>query len=158
MIALKLLGSFFMLLTGIGAAISTARFERQRITVLSAWGELISYVRGQIDGFLLPIDEILRRADHDLIRGCMCTKEEPTPEELLEGSRLYLTPEAHRLIASFVREVGRSNREEQVRRCDYYVDGLEHVRTHLSKDLPSRIRGQGILLMTMALAVTILMW
>lgn len=155
---IKLIGSVFLLSAGALAAHTTAGYEKQRLAVLDAWITLIDYIRVQIDCYLLPLSEILAEADKSLFRACMCPSPSPTPEELYQSSLLYLSPDARRLISSFVREIGKSNREEQVRRCAYYVAGLENVRSRIAEELQGRIRVGCTLSLSTAMALTILCW
>lgn len=155
---LKLFGSLCLLMAGTLAAHTCARYEKQKLSVLDAWITLIDTIREEIDCYLLPLDDILASIDRTLILDCMCAKTAPSLEDLLRSSLLYLEPEAKRLISSFVREIGKSNREEQVRRCSYYVTGLQNVRERMKGELSGKIRVGSTLSLGIAAAVTILLW
>lgn len=158
MLVLKCFGVLAILLSGALAAYTNARYEKQRLSVLDAWISLLVLLRGEIDCYLLPIDEILAKADPELIEGCMYAGNAPTPQRLLAASRIYLSTEAHRLLASFVREIGKGNREEQVRRCEYYRTGLLNIRERMAEELSSRLRVGYTLTLVSSLALAILFW
>lgn len=82
----------------------------------------------------------------------------PTPERLFSCSRIYIPPDGCRLLASFVREIGKGNREEQVRLCEHYLTGLATVRGTVAAELPSRLRVGCTLAIASSLALAILFW
>ena len=158
MLVLKLLGSFFILLAGFLAAVTLAKFERQKCSVPEAWVDLLLYIQGQIDCYLTPIDMILAATDPSILKECMCRTESPSLEELLQASAPYLNRDCMRLLSAFVREIGGSYREEQLRRCEYYIQALRKCCDKLSAELPARIKLNVTLSICAAIATTILLW
>lgn len=159
MTVLKLLGAALILLTGSFAAYHTAQYEKKRLSVLDSWIDLIYFIKGQIDCFLTPLDEILSLADRELLQGCMLRSANSLSlASLYRTSLSYLTPESARLLGSFVREIGKSNREEQVRRCDYYLTGLRNIREKQALEQPARIRVGCSLCLCISATIAILLW
>ena len=158
MIYLKLLGGGLIVFSGGFAAYTMAHTERRRLTVLEAWIDLILFIRAQIDCYLMPLDEILAQADENILRACACRTPHPNLSSLLSSSRQYLSEEARRLITSFVKEIGGGYREEQLRRCDYYITALRAERNKLASALPSRIRLSVSLCLCASLGAFILLW
>ncbi|MBQ2249468.1 MAG: hypothetical protein II326_04770, partial [Clostridia bacterium] len=78
--------------------------------------------------------------------------------ELLHQGRLYLSPEAYRLLSGFVREIGSSYREEQLRRCDYYLEAVHPLREKIAEEQPVRIRLSVTLGICLSIATAILLW
>ena len=79
-------------------------------------------------------------------------------DALLHASRGCLCGEAARLLTGFVREIGGSYREEQVRRCDYYLTALRAVREQQKEELPARVRVCVAVCLCAALGIAILLW
>ena len=158
MTALKLLGVLAMLLSGGIGAWSAVCYERRRLRVLDGWLDMIRHLRSQIDCYLMPLDEILSKSDEAILRACACRTPHPSLPSLLASSRSYLGEESGRLIASFVKEIGGSYREEQLRRCDYYITALRTERNKLAESLPSRIRLSVSLCLCASIGAFILLW
>ena len=156
--AVKIIGCLLVLGAGGLAAFSTVRYERRRISVLDGWIDLIFYIRTQIDCYLTPLNEILAGADEELLYACMGDGHCRELGVLLQNCRLYLNPEAHRLLTAFARELGSSYREEQVKRCDYYISSLRSIRDKQMEELPAKIRVGVALCLCAALGIAILLW
>lgn len=158
MLALKLLGMLLILLAGALAAVTLAKFEKQKLSVPEAWVDLILYIQSQIDCYLTPLDEILSETDPTVLKECMCRSEHPTLEDLLDASSPYLNRDCSRLLSSFVREIGGGYREEQLRRCEYYIHALRKNCEKISADLPSRVKLNVTLCICTAIGIAILLW
>ena len=68
---LKLLGALLILSVGVFSALVSVQYEKKRLTVVDGWIDLILYIRGQIDCYLLPIGDILSGGDRALFEACM---------------------------------------------------------------------------------------
>lgn len=156
--AIKLFGGLLVLLAGGLAAGTYARFEKKRLLVLDGWIELLLYIRGQIDCYLMPIDRILTLADRDLLRACSVGKPVTTLTQALRGAIPYLDPESRRLLSALARELGSSYREEQLKRCDYYLQALQRQREKLEQALPNRIKLGATVSLCVAIGAAILLW
>lgn len=160
----KLIGSLLLVGAGLYIAMMTARYERRRVRVLDGYLSLLRYIRGQIECFAMPIDQILSTADPSVLAACRGRSggegEHPATSLplLLRESHGYLGAESVRLLSAFSHELGRTYRAEQVSRCDYYLDALGEQRTRLADTLPARIRTGGALCLSCALAVAVLLW
>lgn len=164
----KIIGS--LLLAGAGGylAMMLSRFERRRLLVLDGYLSLIRCIKGQIDCFSMPLEDILAGIDPSVLSAC---RGEDAPDErypsprsvpslprLLDDSRSYLGRESERLLSSFAGELGRTHRAEQVSRCDYYLSALGEERRRLADALPGRLRTGSTLCITCALAMAVLLW
>lgn len=158
MLAVKLLGG--ALIVGAGGLVARflVRAERHRLAVLDEWIGLILYIRGQIDCYLTPLDVILSHLPPHLCQthgGGRCTN---SLDERYQATAPALGAEARELLGGFLREIGDGYREEQLRRCDYYLSALGKVRQALGNELPSRLRLCTTLCLCMAIGATILLW
>ena len=158
MTAPKLLGALLVLLAGGFAAWVGASREKRRLTVLDAWLALLRDLRGQIDCYLMPLDEILRAADPDLLRAAGAVRQPQSWDALLQASLPHLGKECARLLSALVRELGASYRDDQLRRCDYYLSALQQERDRLASALPARLKLCTASALCAALATAILLW
>lgn len=155
---LKILGVILILTAGGLAAATAVRFEQKKIRILESWIDLIFHIRTQIDCYLMPLGEILEQADRALIASCMCVLPNPNLTQIYHASQFYLGNEARRLLCAFVREIGTSYREEQVRRCDYYMSALRGLRSKARDELPARIRVTVAVCVAVSVGAAILLW
>lgn len=154
----KLFGVLLILGVGIFASVSAVRYEKRRLAVIDGWLDLIFYIRGQIDCYLTPLNEILLSGDRQLLDACMSPHNATDLHAILRASSVYLDGSAKRLLEGFVREIGSTYREEQVRRCDYYMTALRTQREKLSAELPMRLRLSVTICLCIALGTAILLW
>ncbi len=155
---IKLLGLTLILTVGSVSAYGAVRYEKRRLSVLDGWLDLIRYIRSQIDCYLKPIDEILREGDRKLLGACLAPHPTDDLSQILRHSSVYLDGESCRLAEGFVRELGGSYREDQLRRCDYYLEGLRARRERIATELPARIRLSAGLCLCISLGTVILIW
>lgn len=155
---LKLLGALLIVAVGGFAALASAHYEKKRLAVVDGWIDLIRYIRGQIDCYLMPIGEILSGGDRALFEACMSPANAADLPAILSSSSIYLDGNVKRLLESFVREIGPGYREEQLKRCDYFLSSLGGEREKIARELPIRIRLCVTLCLCIALTTAILLW
>lgn len=155
---LKLLGVLLILSVGVFSAFVSVQYEKKRLTVVDGWIDLILYIRGQIDCYLLPIDDILSGGDRALFEACMSPSNAADLPAMLEASGIYLDGDAKHTLESFVREIGAGYREEQLKRCDFFISSLRNQRERIAAALPMRIRLCATLCICLSLATAILLW
>ena len=158
MIGTKLVGTLVLLTVGGSFAHLSAKSERRRLSVLDAWIELLLTVRNEIDCYLRPIDEILHGCDPRLRRACTAGEDGESLAALLRSASAYTDDETRRLLEKFSREVGSTYREEELRRCEFYIHALQARRDALATALPLRIKLAVTLSLSAALGTVILLW
>ena len=162
----KLIGSLILLFAGGYVSLAITRFERRRLRVLDGYISLIYYIKGQIDCYAMPLSDILASADPAVIAACLgldLTTPLPLPADIpltamVQESRLYLEPEAERLLTTLTGELGATYRTEQVTRCDHYLTALTEERKKLRDTLPARLRATCTLCLCCALGAAVLLW
>ena len=158
MAGLKLFGSLLLLLAGCFAAQITSRKLQKSLAVTDAWLELIRLIRGQIDCYLLPLEAILASADPALLTRAGAGSYDRSLPALLSKAHPLLSPEVEQLLRSFIRELGTSYRDEQLKRCDYYLTVLQDKRDLIASALPARLRLCRALSLCVAAGSAILLW
>lgn len=152
----KLVGSLLLTMTGIVLAVSIYRFEQKKLRVTDAFISLILHIKGQIDCYSMPLCDILKTVDGLDIP---CPKEAREDfGQMLESCRIYLDGETYRLLWRFYSEFGSMYREEQLRRCDYYIEALSEQRKLLFDDLPARAKIGSALCICSVIGILILLW
>ena len=155
---LKLLGALLVLSVGVFQAFVSVQYEKKRLTVVDGWIDLILYIRGQIDCYLMPLDDILSNGDRALFEACMSPSNAADLPAILEASGIYLDGEAKHTLESFVREIGTGYRDEQIKRCDFFISSLRVQREKIAAALPIRTRLCATLCICLSLATAILLW
>lgn len=158
MIFLKLIGVMLILSVGGFCATSAVRYEKKRIRVLDGWIDLIQYIRAKIDCYLMPLGEILSDSATPLSPLCTSDASDTDLAKILHASSAFLDGDSLRLLNGFVGEIGTTYREEQLRRCDYYVSALRAQRERIAAELPTRTRLSVTLSLCIALGTAVLLW
>lgn len=156
---IKLLGSLLIALSGTVLSFSFCRFQKKRLQVLDSYISLLFFIKGQIDCYLRPISEILNMADIKVIEGCGYKNGAPASLiEMLPYSKIYLEDESERLLYNFSEEFGSTYKDEQLKRCDYYIESLLVQRGALCEEIPSRNRVGSALWMCASFGLMIMLW
>ena len=158
MIWIKLAGCAAMAIAGIVGAVSLRVFHRRRLETLDGFIALLFYIKGQVDCFARPIGDIMYSLPPEILRQCNCPRGALTLEDLIEESRIYLDVESQRLLGAFANEFGSIFREEQTKRCDYYVGALGEIRGRMNERSEGESRAGGALCLCVTLGIAILLW
>ncbi len=155
---IKLIGTVILLLSGGALSLSLCRFQRKRLETIDGFLSLLFHIKGQIDCFARPIGEILHTLPPAILRSCNCPRGADSLDELIEESKPYLDEEPMRLLSSFESEFGSTFREEQMRRCDYYIGALGEKRRALEPKVAAKMRSGSTLCICLCLSLTVLLW
>lgn len=158
MLAFKLLGTGILMGLGIFFSFRKVNLEKKQLATLNAWISLLYFIREQIDCFSLPLCEILSRVDPTILAEFGYTDHEVTLAKLLECSRRHIPQESLFTLRSCLSELGKSYREEQIKRCDHYLKQLEKQQTECKTALPSRAKLSLTLNLCLGLGASILLW
>jgi hypothetical protein len=158
MITLKLIGSLLFGISGVIMAISYSRFQIKKLTTIDGFMSLLFYIKGQIDCFARPRSDILASLPLEVFCACNCPKGAETLEEMVDASRIYLDEEPLRLVSSFASEFGSTFRDEQLRRCDYYISALGEERKRVFASVNSKSRAGSALWICVCIGIIILLW
>ncbi len=158
MILFKVLGALFLVLSASSAAVVINRGYDLEIRTIEGYIELIRYIRTQIDLYALPIDEILKRCDDELILRCGGDAFERARDisELFSGASVR-DKAAQKEIEEFCSDFGRNYREEQLKRCDASISALDARREALRGDVQNKKKMSYTLSLSAAAALIILL-
>ena len=158
MLAFKIVGALLVLASGAGRALGAARYERARLRVHDALISMIFYIKGRIDCYAMPVEQIMRTMDKSILADCRCPGQVDSIDALLPHVKSYLDPETYRVLQSFGAGLGGGFRDEQIKRCDYYMELLREKRMQLESELPARAKTNGVIWILCALGAVILLW
>ncbi len=158
MMTVKLIGSLLFCISGVIMALSYSRFQTKKLATIDGFMSLLFYIKGQIDCFARPRSDILSTLPLEVFCACNCPKGAETLEEMVEASRIYLDEEPLRLVSSFASEFGSTFRDEQLRRCDYYISALGEERKRVFSSVQSKSRAGSALWICACIGIVILLW
>ena len=158
MLAFKIAGAVLVLASGTGLALGAARYERTRLRVHDALISMIFYIKGRIDCYAMPVEQIMLEMDKSILADCRCPGQVDSIEALLPHVQSYLDPETYRVLQSFGAGLGGGFREEQIKRCDYYIELLRDKRMQLEAQRAARAKTNGAIWILCALGAVILLW
>ena len=130
----------------------------ENLSALERYISLLHYIKAQVDCFVLPISDILKRADGEMLFGCGWRGDVPPSslEELISRASLDDSA-AQSILLEFCSDFGKSYLDDQLRRCDHYISLLEDRREILGRELPSKKKLNSTLCISAALAIVILL-
>ena len=151
------IGSVIIAWCGIESAKRLNREIQRDIRIVDAYLSLLRYIRTQIDLYALPIGEIFKKCDKTMLFSCGWKSEE-LPKDFRElflcgNIRDKMTKE---IISEFCADFGRNYREEELKRCEVYIESLEIQRGRLASEIPNRKKLNITLCVSVSLALIIL--
>lgn len=158
MLILKISGGILLILTGGISAFSLCRYCRKRMDTLDGFISLLQYIKGQVECYARPIDDIISSLPPDLLRYCNCPTGANGLDELIDESRIYLDRESLRQLTAFAGEFGSTFREEQVQRCEYYASSLRERRQVVAERLASEMRSGCAVCICVTVSLAIILW
>lgn len=160
MLFCKLLGALLVTAMGVYGAVLLNRLADRRIDGVEAWIALLRLTKNQIDCFSLPQTEILARCDPHLLARIGWEGELPPTDfaALAEGLPMTaLSMEGERIARSFLEEIGKGYRAEQLRTCDYGIGLFTAERDRLLAELPKKRQRNAVLSMALSLGAVVLL-
>lgn len=138
MIIYKILGAGLILTSSLAVCMQGRAYEKRRLAQLGAYIELLTYIKNQIECYLLPIDKIIDRADPTLLRQCGIVGKQSTVREASGGSLLipesvYRGSRLSELLERFCKEFGAVYGEEQIKACERYIGELTQEYKNLGE-------------------------
>ena len=158
MLYLKISGS---ILTLVGAYLLSKNLNKKAESALcetEGFLALIRHISLEIDSFLMPMPEILRRVDKDILRKCGYRVDMAPSSlyELYEAVR-FKSEKCRLLVYDLSRDVGSGQKDEELKRLSYYGTLLEEEWRRLAAELPAKRKVNTTLAVSAALGIIILM-
>jgi hypothetical protein len=159
--AFKWIGGGLLLLS---AFVYCYRFERgtaQTKRVLSAWIALLTDIKRQISCCGTPLSDILQHADPDVVAVLEMQAGPLTATGLGECCRAHaarLPAPCGELLARLSQEWGRSWRQEEIERLNYYITELTQQKEAYCVSAGGAARLRRTLIFCGALGIILLFW
>jgi hypothetical protein len=128
MIIYKLIGSAGLVASGIWFYFIREKFQKRKELQFSAYIKLISYIKNQIECYMLPIDAIISECDIELLSECGSVNRASTLVDFLDNSTFYIDEDVIRLLYDFAEDFGLKYYNEQIKTCDRYINELNKSR------------------------------
>ena len=154
----KIVGGLSIVICSILFSLSHRNFQQRKLNTLDGLISLITYIKGQVDCYALPLYEILMGVPAEILCDCNCPEGVESLDELVSESRIYLEEESERLLEAFSSEFGSTFRDEQLRRCDHYIAALGEQRSRLFFEVGRSRRVGSAIWICSSLCLLILLW
>ena len=126
----KLLGASSIICASLIFYFYHQKNEKNKIDQLSAYIDLLEYVKQQIQHYKSPINVIFSDCDHSYLAKCSYLSKTPPVSftDLLNNSILYLDSESIDLLYKFAQGFGALYYDEQIEFCNKYINELKSKR------------------------------
>lgn len=154
----KALGVLLVFLGGFFISVRMNKRAENELRLTDSWISLMRYIKGQVECFGMPVENIFSKCDKGILFDLGYEKPS-APKDFSELIAECDMPdeEAATIIYDYTKEFGKFYREEQLKRCDYYISALEEKRKLENEKLPQRKRLNTTLWIAGSLAVGILL-
>ncbi|MBE6538213.1 MAG: hypothetical protein E7671_01950 [Ruminococcaceae bacterium] len=129
--------------------------EKKHIEQLDIFTRLIKHIYKQIEAFNLPLGDILKNTDAELLS--LINEGSGYTGDITLSDALLVTPKEKKVIMSFFSGLGRCYRDEQLKMCKYYSDEIEALLAGRRKEYPKKRKLFLTLSLCAALGLVILM-
>lgn len=161
-LALKLIGGASLFGAVSIISLNARRRDGERLARLEAQIGFVRFVRERIDRYLLPIGEIFRECDGELLEllcaGCKIEYKATDVESLraiLRTGQYYA--DGGEIFDSFLARLGTSYREDEVAACDECIRRLSEIKSKLALELPKERKSRTVLGFCLAAALIIIL-
>lgn len=161
-LALKLSGGAMMILSLIVFALVSRKSDTERLTRLEHQISFVSFIREKIDRYLLPVGEIIRECNKDVLCGicigCGGVCEFADVEGLravLRSSRYF--SDGGEILEDFMSHLGGSYRDEEIAACDACISKLSDLKNRLETELPKERKSRAVLAFCLMAALVIIL-
>ncbi len=160
MLILKLIGG--AAIVGGGIAFSKLLFyeDDRRIERVKALIELVYFIRSGIEGFCLPISDILAEADGEIFsRMGYHERQKPNElEQIIVNSAFSSDPAIINALREFASSLGNGYRQEEIRRCDAFASELSRVVEKRSAEREQKKKTVPVLTFAISFGIAVLLF
>lgn len=140
MLGFKLLGAGMLVFAGWSLGRRLCAEESRKLEQTRGAVALLRHIRSQIDIFLLPMDEILRLCDDDLLEVCGIGRAGLGANNISSRCESLLDPVAREMLTRYFSRAGRGDRAAELERCDGSIKVLDARRQVLEGEYSRRCR------------------
>ena len=118
----KAAGAIFIMVAGIVLSSSLCAADERDINSTDALLAIVKFTKNQIDCFGIPVGEIFKRCDPELLEKCSVYAVPADFDDFI--ARAKFSNETEKIITEFSSEFGSNYREGQLKSCDYCIARL----------------------------------
>ncbi len=155
---MRVIGIIIVLMSGVAGSFFAVRELEKRLLNVRALCKLLRICAEQVEYFSRGSREILLSCDSELLRECGYY-EETLPNSFFEffDSCEILCKESRSIMLEFAGDFGKNYRDEQVKRCRYYLERMNERASELEAALPAQRKLAISLFVSATLMVIILL-
>ena len=151
---IKAVGAVFIMLSGIVLSSSLCAADEKNINSTEALLSIVKFTKNQIDCFGIPIGEIFKRCDRELLGKCSVYITPTSFDEFISDAEL--SDEAEKIITAFSSEFGSSYRDGQLKNCDYCIARLSECLAAQKEDYKKNKKLYRAICLSAAIGIIIL--
>ena len=156
---LKILGAALIACSGLLLSRSLNSLERRKLAEIEGIIAFLRFARTNIDAYSMPLSEILARCPREIYASIGYSRAAaPTSVSELFLNCAVSDALVVQRLREFAAEVGKSYRQEQLALLSRTLDALEERRRVLSIALPSRVKVNAAVCISVSLSVVILLF
>lgn len=154
----KIIGAVMIIISAVCACSAVIVIEKKHLEQLKALLSLVTLIEVQIDNFNLPIPEILKKADRNLLVRCGFEENEvPNLTSLRLKKDLLLDAKEKKELFEFTDTLGHAYKDGQIASCRHCRTELEKLCTERKNNFSKKTRLTLTLGICAALALIIFM-
>ena len=157
MTVFKLIGCALVMVAGLGLCTRLNKEEEKKQEQTVALTALLRFFRTQIDLYCVPVAEIFRRCDSELLRACGCSC---VPSDFSGFLAVLDPPPEKKLLEelyAFAAELGSSYKDEQLKILDYHITKMSEICENEERALRKKIKLNTTLCLSAAALIVILL-
>ena len=138
---MKILGLFFIFLSSLSVGALLSHKTKFTLIQLRSVIEFMNHIKSQIEYFNTPVNDIYSQYDNEVLNEFVSNISSYGWEEAFEKTpKMYLSSEASERLIKFGSYLGKSNKEEQLAHCNYYIEMMEDEYKRLEADAPQKTK------------------
>ena len=156
---LKIIGALLVSCSGVLVAYMLNGGERKALRQLEGVLAFLRFLQINISAYSMPLPEILLRCPREIYTACGYAKSEPprTVKELFEECSFSDSSLRQSLLA-FSSEIGKGYSREQLELLERTAEEIEEKRRRKSTALPSKVKSNAAVCISVSLSVVILLF
>ncbi len=138
---MKILGLFFIFLCSLLVGALSSHKTKFALIQLRSVIEFMSYIKSQIEYFNTPVNDIYSQYDNEILKEFVSNISAHGWEEaFVKTQKIYLSSETVERLIKFGSYLGKSNKEEQIAHCTYYIEMMEDEYKKLEAEAPQKTK------------------
>ena len=162
MLVYKLLGGGSIVISAILFYFESQSYNKKFLKQLSAYISLIEFIKNQVGSYLMPIDEIIKHCDDNIIKECIMNDKTDMSHidnlnDIINLACYYIDKETLDIIYRFANDFGLKYRSEQLVSCELYIDELREIFNKKKENYEKEKRVRFVLCICLSFSMVLLL-